>query len=211
VELRLDEIERVYADSLGASLWTMDEQQTGKQLEGIAKLPGIANVELRDPAGKLFGRAGSQNLSGPDTIRRTIPIKFSENGTEESRMPLGTLEVTASLGNVYSELQDKVLLILVAQSAKTAIVVLFTLYIFRRLVSRHLSAIAGYARRLDLSNLGDPLRLRRRTRPVPDELDVVVAAFNDMAGSIRRDLDELASGRRSWRRRSRRRTTRSSN
>ncbi|WP_420474124.1 EAL domain-containing protein [Noviherbaspirillum sp. ST9] len=192
VELRLDEIERGYTDSLGASLWTMDEQQTGKQLEGIAKLPGIALVELRDPAGKLFGRAGSQTPLAPDTVRRTIPIKFSENGTEESRMPLGTLEVTASLGNVYSDLQDKVLLILVAQSAKTAIVVLFTLYIFRRLVSRHLSAIANYAQRLDLSNLGDPLQLRRRKRPVPDELDVVVAAFNDMAGSIRRDVDELA-------------------
>ncbi|HYC42715.1 MAG TPA: EAL domain-containing protein [Noviherbaspirillum sp.] len=192
VELRLDEIESGYADSIGASLWTMDEQQTGKQLEGIAKLPGIAMVELRDPAGKLFGRAGAATLSGTDVVRRTIPIKFSEDGSDESRMPLGTLEVTASLGGVYGDLQDKVLLILVAQSAKTAIVVLFTLYIFRRLVSRHLSAIADYARRLDLSNLGGALRLRRRRRPVPDELDVVVAAFNDMAGSIRRDVEELA-------------------
>jgi methyl-accepting chemotaxis protein len=192
VELRLDEIERGYADSIGASLWTMDEQQTGKQLAGIAKLPGIAMVELRDPAGKLLGRAGAANLSGADVVRRTIPIKFSEDGSDESRMALGALEVTASLGGVYSELQDKVLLILVAQSAKTAIVVLFTLYIFRRLVSRHLSTIADYARRLDLSNLGEALRLRRRRHPVPDELDVVVTAFNDMAGSIRRDVEELA-------------------
>lgn len=59
-------------------------------------------------------------------------------------------------------------------------------------MSRHLSAIADYARRLDLSNLGGALRLRRRKRHVPDELDVVVAAFNEMAGSIRRDVDELA-------------------
>lgn len=104
MELRLDEIERGYADSIGASLWTMDEQQTGKLLEGIAKLPGIATVELRDPAGKLLGRTGSSTPSGADAVCRTIPIKFSENGSEESRMPLGTLEVTASLNNIYSEL-----------------------------------------------------------------------------------------------------------
>ena len=192
IELRLDEIEQGYADSIGASLWTMDEQQTGKQLEGIAKLPGITGVELRDPAGKSVMQAGELAAPGKDAVRRTIPIKYSESGTEESRMPLGTLEVTASLENVYSDLQDKVLLILIAQSAKTAIVVLFTLYIFRRLVSRHLSAIADYARRLDLSKLGEALRLPRRRRTVPDELDVVVSAFNDMTSSIRRDVEELA-------------------
>lgn len=192
IELRLDEIERGYADSIGASLWTMDEQQTGKQLEGIANLPGIVWVELRDPVDKLLAQAGTSHVSASNTIKRAIPIKFSENGEDESRFPLGTLEVTASLDTVYSELQDKVLLILVTQTTKTAIVVLFTLYIFRRLVSRHLSAIADYARGLDLSNLSDTLRLRRRKRTVPDELDVVVSAFNEMAGSIRRDVEELA-------------------
>ena len=111
-------------------------------------------------------------------------------------MQLGTLEVTASLDNLYNKLHDKALLILVAQSAKTAIVVLFTLYIFRRLVSRHLSDIADYARRLDLSNLGGALRLRRRKRSVPDELDVVVSAFNGMTSSVKRDVEELAGYRR---------------
>lgn len=192
IELRLDEIESGYADSLGASLWTMDEQQTAKQLEGIAKLPGVVGVELRDPAEKLLARAGAARAPAANTIKRAIPIRFAEDEGDYRPVPLGTLEVTASLDTVYSELQDKVLLILITQSAKTAIVVLFTLYIFRRLVSRHLSAIADYARGLDLSNLSDTLRLRRRRRVVPDELDVVVSAFNEMAGSIKRDVEELA-------------------
>lgn len=74
VEVRLDEIERGYADSVGASLWTMDEQQTGKQLEGIAKLPGIVTVELRDPAGKLLVQAGAPIHTGGDAIRKRHPI-----------------------------------------------------------------------------------------------------------------------------------------
>lgn len=199
MELRLDEIERVYADSIGASLWTMDEQQTGKQLEGIARLPGVMHVELRDPSGKFLMRSGADQYAGLDsginTIKRTIPIKFSETSADDSRFPVGTLDVTASLDGVYRELQGKVLLILVTQTAKTTIVVIFALFIFRRLVSRHLSAIASYASRLDMSNLGEVLALRRRKPKQPDELDVVVTAFNAMTGSIRRDFDELTSYR----------------
>ena len=195
VELRLNEIEQAYVDSIGASLWTMDEQQTRKQLEGIAKLPDIMLVELRDPNGKFLMHAGGLNRNSIQTIKREIVIKYSEKEKETGKFPLGTIEVTASLDGIYSDLQDKVLLILITQSTKTAIVVIFTLFIFRRLVSRHLSVIADYARRLDLSNLGESLTLPRRKRAEMDELDVVVAAFNDMSSSIRRDVEELATYR----------------
>lgn len=195
IKLRLEEIDRVYSDSVGASLWIMDEQQTGTQLQGIARLPGVTLVELRDPSGKFLMRAGSGPDTGIDTIKRVIPIKFSETGAEESRFPLGMLEVTASLDGVYREMQDKVFLILITQTAKTTIVVIFALFIFRRLVSRHLSTIADYARGLDLSNLGEALTLQRRKREQPDELDVVVTAFNEMASSIKRDFEELSNYR----------------
>lgn len=190
IESRMEEIEHVYLDSVGASLWTMDEQQTRKQIEGIARLPDIESVELRDPVGKFLMRAGVTR-SAENMIRREIPIKFAEDDASQNKVPLGTLKVTASLDNLYRDLEHKALLILVAQTTKTTIVAFFTLFIFRRMVSRHLSAIAAYARRLDLNKLGEPLALRRRKRKA-DELDVVVDAFNDMTGSIKRDVEELA-------------------
>lgn len=191
VELRMDEIERAYIDSIGASLWTMDEQQTRKQIEGIARLPDIITVRLHDPAGKFLMNAGTAGSMGA-TIRRVIPIKAAEDKTSGNKVSVGTLEVTASLENLYRDLQDKALLILVTQTTKTTVVAIFTLFIFRRMVSRHLSTIAAYARRLDLSNLGETLALRRRQHKQADELDVVVSAFNDMAASIKRDVEELA-------------------
>lgn len=191
VEVRLDEIEQVYADSVGASLWTMDEQQTRRQIEGISRLPGVMLVQLRDASGKFLMQAGELQLDSK-TIRREISLRYSAPGPKAESQVLGTLDVTTSLEGVYRDLKDKALLILVTQSAKTALVVIFTLFIFRRLVSRHLSTIAEYARRLDLSNLGKTLSLSRKQRKQTDELDVVVSAFNDMAASIRRDVEELS-------------------
>jgi len=191
VELRMNEIERVYIDSIGASLWTMDEQQTRKQIDGIAKLPDIVAVRLHDPAGKFLMSAGSVGSKGA-TMRRVIPIKAAEDNTSGNKIPVGSLEVTASLENLYRDLQDKALVILVTQTAKATIVATFILFIFRRMVSRHLSAIAAYARRLDLKNLGETLVLQRPQNSQTDELDVVVSAFNDMTTSIKRDIEELA-------------------
>ena len=191
VTVRLDEIERAYIDSIGASLWTMDEQQTRKQIEGIARLPDIVAVQLRDPAGKLLSSAGSVGRTGA-TMRRAIPIKVAEDNTSGNKIPVGTLEVTANLENLHRDLQERALLILMTQTAKTTIVAIFILFIFRSMVSRHLSTIAAYARRLDLSNLGEPLVLHRGPHKQTDELDVVVSAFNDMTASIKYDIEELA-------------------
>lgn len=173
IESRMGEIEHVYLDSVGASLWTMDEQQSRKQIEGIARLPDIESVELRGPAGKFLMRAWGKR-SAENLIRREIPIQFSEDGTSHNKVSLSTLEVTTSLDNLYRDLQDKALLILVRLTTKTTIVAFFVLFIFRRMISRHLSAIAAYARRLDLNKLGERLVLRRHKRK-SDELDVVVA------------------------------------
>lgn len=194
IDARLDEVEHAYAESIATSMWTMDEQQTRKQIEGIARLPDVMTAELRDPADKFLMRAGVplSSVAAANTIRRQIPVKFTEPGTMGNKVQVATLEITASIDGVYAELRNKVLLILVMQMTKTAIVVLFTLFIFRRLVSRHLSSIAAYAQRLDLNRLGETLKLHRQSTPDPDELDIVVNAFNDMTASIRRDVDELA-------------------
>ncbi len=128
----------------------MDEQQSRKQNEGIARLPDIESVELRGPAGKFLMRAWGE-CSAENLILREIPIQFSEDGTSHNKVPLSTLKVTASLNKLYRDLRDKALLILVTQTTKTTIVAFFVIFIFRRTISRHLSAIAAYACRQDLN------------------------------------------------------------
>ena len=45
---RLAEIERSYVESIGESLWQLDERQLVLQLEGILRLPDIRAVEVRE-------------------------------------------------------------------------------------------------------------------------------------------------------------------
>src|SRR5689334_15330033 len=48
LERRLDEIERSYAGGLGEGLWNLETRQLQLQAQGIAKLPDITQVEIRE-------------------------------------------------------------------------------------------------------------------------------------------------------------------
>lgn len=191
IELRLAEIERSYLDSIGASLWDMNEQQARKQLEGITRLPDIVFAQIQDPQGKVLMETGSTTERQHEMMARQMPIYAGEPSVSQNKTLVGMLVVTVGLGRVYADLQNKALVILISQSTKTLIVAIFSLFIFVHLVSRHLSALASYARKMDLNNLTEPLVLSRTAPKQPDELDVVVAAINTMTQSIKNDVEEL--------------------
>jgi signal transduction histidine kinase/CheY-like chemotaxis protein len=66
----------------------------------------------------------------------------------------------------------------------------FILLIFRFLVTRHLTAIGEYLKRLDLKTPPEPLVLRRKQHA--DELSLTVAAINEMTANLFSAYGELA-------------------
>ena len=113
-----------------------------------------------------------------------------------SMQPIGSLYVEATLDDVYRALLNKALVILASQGAKTFLVSLFIVYIFHRLVTRHLTAIAATLRVYDLLRPPPPLRLQRAPQPRPDELDQLVAAFNGGSARLQHAYDDLRSANR---------------
>ena len=141
---RLAEIERSYIESIGESLWQLDERQLVLQLEGILRLPDIRAVEVREATNRpapLVVAVGERQSNA--ALAREVPIMHSVRG---AMAPIGSLYVEATLDEVYRALLDKALVILVSQGAKTFLVSLFIVYIFHRLVTRHLTAIAATLR-----------------------------------------------------------------
>ena len=196
IERRLDEIQTSTAASLAASLWQMDLDQTRLQIEGIQRLPDIQAVSVRLEANPAAGNTrevsvtvGRHRADAPMARRYPVIYRFQDRD-----LRLGTVTVEATLDEVYRRLWDKALVILVTQGVKTFLVALFTLFIVWKLVTRHLAAIAAFIGRFDIRrSRPPPLELdRRRHRPgEEDELDLVVGAFNDLAGGLEMVYREL--------------------
>jgi light-regulated signal transduction histidine kinase (bacteriophytochrome) len=100
--------------------------------------------------------------------------------------------IGATLDDVYSRLINTAIVILISQGIKTFLVSMFILYIFYRLVTRHIIDIASFLERHDSRSFPPQLGLTRRPRAHPDELDQMVEAINAMSGDLYATNRELA-------------------
>jgi PAS domain S-box-containing protein len=189
IEQRLSEIEKGYISSLSEGLWQLDRKQLELQLNGIASLPEVtyaAVIESGNGGQPLVVATGTEGAGA--VVRREVPILHAaENG---QRM-IGRFVVEASLADVYQRLIESTLVILVSQGAKTFLVSAFIVFVFYRLVGRHLFQIARAVAGYDLWQPAAPLRLNRPVHREADELDRVVTAFNDLCASLQRSYGEL--------------------
>jgi signal transduction histidine kinase/CheY-like chemotaxis protein len=196
IESRLADINGSYRASLGEALWRLDRPQLELQLDGILHLPDIRIAEVTEVITRDASMvvAAGQHTLGP-VIVRNFPIVYRIQGHEEM---IGTLRVEATLVNLYNELTKTALVILLSQGANTFLVSLFTIYIFSRLVTRHLAAVARRVESYDFRQAPQAFALQRKRPRHPDELERVVAAFDAMCARLYRaycDEREAAEGR----------------
>src|SRR5260370_20351133 len=120
IETRLDEIGRSYLGSIGDSLWNLDQNQLQLQLNGILRLPDIQAVEISEIADRPNPiRVAVGERSPRSVIARRYPLDYVMQGATRQ---IGVLYVEATLGEVYRQLLNRALVILVSQAAKTFLV-----------------------------------------------------------------------------------------
>ncbi|MDO3383099.1 sensor histidine kinase [Gilvimarinus algae] len=183
IKSRLADIESSYMASIGASLWNLDVNQLRLQLDGILHLPDIDAVAVYElsegvdrPLSIVLGE-----FKKNQAIVREYAISRDFSGEMQQ---VGLLKVQASLQAVYARLWDKAIVILLSQGIKTFLVSLFILYVFYRLVTVHLGAIARHLAGYQVVEPGPALALQRKSRQPKDELDQVVDAFNQLTGNL---------------------------
>lgn len=190
INTRLEQIESGYLASISASLWNLDNKQLELLMDGILHLPDIRSVEIYELTDQ-FSNPLHLTRGDKQTTRhlaREFSITYPILGEERK---IGTLLVQASLDNVYQRLWDRVILIFFSQGIKTFLVSLFILYIFYQLVTRHLSDLASFVKAIEAGKTQTALRLNRKPLAEPDELDEVVAAFNDTTSKLHQAYEEL--------------------
>lgn len=187
---RLRQIELSYAASLGESLWNLDDRLIALQIEGIANLPDIGFVEIREVGSTRampVSVAVGQPVAGPST---TLDIPVSCNCAGRVRT-IGSLHVEATLANLYGDLFRRAQVILAGQAVKTFLVATFILFAIHRYVTRRLldvaGAMAGFA-----PGAASPLRARRGRR-FADEIDEVAEAFNALGERVERHEAAISS------------------
>jgi len=181
-ESRLADIGKSYSGSLAEALWRLDQAQLQIELDGIARLPDVSAAEVEEVgihATSIVVTAGRRAVR--PAIVREFPLLYRVGGKEQR---IGTLHVEATLANLYSDLMQTALVILVSQAANTFLVSLFTIYILSRFVTRHLATIARSVGNYDFHETHRPFSLQRQAPRQPDELERVVAAFNAMGARL---------------------------
>jgi PAS domain S-box-containing protein len=182
LELRLDQISKTNLDSLAERLWALDENQLRLQLTGILRLPDMRAVEVREAGSTgdpLVIRLGKKSESS--AISREYPLLYNVQG-QNTR--IGTLYVQATLTDLRRQLFHTGWTIFLNQAAETFLVSLFIVYIFHKLVTQHLFAIANFVDGYRINDPPLPLRLQRPLRRHDDELQRVVRAFNALSDNL---------------------------
>lgn len=177
IESVLDQIRKSYSNSLAGSLWVTSQKDVQLQVDGAFRLPDMQYLEVRSDQDQVVAAAGK--AQDQRILRQETSLYFEYLGKQ---VYVGKLIAVASLESAYQHLKDKVLVILISQAIKTFLVSMFILFLFQRLVGRHLNNIALHSERIEAGAESQPLALeRKRTQgPHKDELDQMISAFNNM-------------------------------
>ena len=169
-------------------VWVADREQVQTDLDGLLRLQGIEYIavavdgQTRWSAGKTVSQR---------TVSAEIPLVREHRG---QALTIGTVRVVASVDRVIERLWHQLLVTLLSNAAKTLLVAGFMLLVFQYLVTRHLTRIAAFVRRIDpAAPRGEQVQLDRPAsgRWRPDILDAVTTSINGLSSSLGAAVVEL--------------------
>ncbi len=174
--------------SISNSVWVVDEKQITIQLDGLTRLPHVEYLAIHIKGERRWhsGRIVSRHL-----INRTFPLTaFYRDAIHE----IGQLEAVVGVDNIYWQLVEQGLTILISNGLKTFLVAGFILFLFQYLVTRHLTHLADHVRQLDWRRPYEPCALDRPQAGAgrEDEIDQVVASVNEMSRNLEESFRTLA-------------------
>lgn len=182
----LNQIEKTHLSSIAARVWVFDEVELAATLNNLLELPAIQYVAVFEES-KLISSVG--NDVEKNAVNRNFPLIYKANNVNNQ---LGYLVVKASLTEVYQNVIDRAALIIVSNLVKTFIVAIFILFIFYKLITRHVLDISNYLmnKQTFSSSSRELLSLDRSDRK-DDELVQLVDAINKMQKNINQQFDEI--------------------
>lgn len=190
-----EQLERLTLAPLSAAVWSFDDEQISKFLEGIVSTGDFIEARLYDIDGtELYTIHRHRNADDETSAwlswmvdepveSRHFILALQQSG--QSMREVGKLSVTASRVAIFQRLAQKLIITFALQALKTLIISLVILAIVQNLLTRHLMQVVRFLENLRARGMraGEPLRLNRSTR-FPDEFDSLVQTVNAMVASL---------------------------
>jgi len=169
------------------NIWLMNFSEVANSLDDMRTVKAIQYARVVTSTGEEFSTG-----SYPEgrVISQTFPLVFNRS-TYRDPENMGSLTITSSIEQVYSELRNGALINLLFQSIMVMLGTLGLMVIVRLTLSRHMETMADYAARLNLDALVEPLQLKRKAPKTPDELSELEHALNKMRLQILEDTRSL--------------------
>jgi signal transduction histidine kinase/CheY-like chemotaxis protein len=185
IDKELDGIRTGYAASLGESLWNLDRDQAEVQVRGIAALPGIGHVEVRNTEGpSTFVVTAGQRVTGA-VQQRDFPLTCDCAGKPRV---IGVLHLEAALEPLHASLFRRAAITLAGEAFKIFLTAAFVLFIVHRLLTRRLLDFTRDIRNVAPGTAWRPRRQRDAGRS--DEIDELGDAFDALGEQLARETAE---------------------
>ncbi|MDG3085642.1 ATP-binding protein [Vibrio hannami] len=186
LESSLDNVEETVLPALAVAAWKLDKDVMDNILVGLLAQSGFLYAEILDTYDHPITKHGQDEAS--NSFDRVYPIIYVNNFAEN--VLIGRLKVTATLDEIYQQLLDKAIIILLTQAFKTFLMSICIIALVERLVIRHLNALSNWATDVDLSNPDQFLTLPPRHSGEGDAIDKVNIAINTMQSNLIKALEE---------------------
>ena len=184
----LSKIEESILPALAESIWLLDRTLVESQLTGIARIEGVIFVEVLG-AGETF-RVTNENEATNQRVE--LPIVRRSSGEVQF---LGTLVVESNYTHIWERVIARAAIVLATNFLKTICVAFALLYIFQRLVGRHLLRLTHFANAYDPKEQGQRLKLDKSevlgATTVMDEFAVLEASINRWSHATETYLAQL--------------------
>ena len=183
----IENVETGYREGITNALWLDDKQQLIAILHGVGALPDIEYIEVQ--VNSQFYASSGHRVEG-DGVKSSFVLQYEH---DNKPLTIGTVFVEASLSGIYQHLVILAWTLLISNSIKTFLVVIFMYYLFERLVFRRLKKIFDFVQHHDIHNLNRRINLGQNKADVSDEIYELANAINAMQEQLSLSVNELLS------------------
>ncbi len=196
IDQSMEEIHKTMEALIAENLWITSDALAAAAMQGILNFPNIESVKITKKNGDIL-------VKGRSTSRKTLVHEHAISKMYRGeKVFLGTIEVTASLDHVFSQVLDRSLIIVGSQAVWAILLSLAAMGLFYKLVGRHLYTMSAYAGNISIDTLENPLRLEKRGKTLTSETDEIgrlETAINFMRKRLKSSLDLLTKREKQFR------------